>query len=96
MKAKFGTALLQRGFYVTDPRVYLFIKQNNKECERAKRIVEDAAVPFEIIDVEKNNIINCMWFDVGSFKAPILVTRDLIISGASYIKLYLQRAGDSV
>ena len=96
MKAKFGTALLQRGFYVADPRVYLFIKQNNKECEHAKRIVEDAAVPFEIIDVEKNNIINCMWFDVGSFKVPILVTRDLIISGASYIKLYLQRAGDSV
>ena len=81
---------------MTDPRVYLFIKQNNKECEHAKRIVEDAAVPFEIIDVEKNNIINCMWFDVGSFKVPILVTRDLIISGASYIKLYLQRAGDSV
>lgn len=78
------------------PRAYLFVKQNNKECERAKRIVEDAAVPFEVIDVEKNNIANCMWFDVGSFKVPILATRDLIISGASYIKLYLERAGDSV
>jgi len=81
---------------VTDPRVYLFVKQNNKECERAKRIVEDATVPFEIIDVEKNNIRDCMWFDVGSSKVPILATRDLIISGASYIKLYLQRAGNSV
>ena len=79
-----------------DPRAYLFIEQNNTECALAKRIVEDAEIPFEVIDVERNNLRNCMWFDVGSCKVPILATRELIISGVDYIRLYLQKAGDSV
>ena len=78
------------------PIAYLFVRQNNKECELAKKIMDDASVPFELVDVEKNNVANHMWFDVGSFSVPILATRELVLSGAKCIKLYLHKSSKSM
>ena len=76
-----------------NPQLYLFIKSGNMECENAKKLVEDSGIPFEIIDVEKKNIMCSMWFDFGSDKVPVLATRELVVSGLNYIKPYVQKMG---
>jgi glutaredoxin len=78
---------------VLNPQLYLFVKSGNMECENAKKLVEASGIPFEIIDVEKKNIMCSMWFDFGSTKVPILATRELVVSGFNYIKPYVQKMG---
>jgi len=81
---------------LSNPRVYLFIKNGDTECENTRKIIEDSGIPLKIIDVEKNNVQCSMWFDVGSGKVPILVTNELVISGLNYIKPYIQKKLDSL
>ena len=75
------------------PRALLFVRKGDRECEEARRFLENAGLSFKAFSIEDEDRRAFLWKDLATDDVPVLAVDDVILFGLTPIKDYLSRRG---